>query len=217
ALLTSARPDVHLLPAISVRTPDVQAALLRFQAELTAAQRLDAPAPPRLDQTLPVDALAAAAVLATERFAADGDRTFRIAGAESARGRPANGWEQLVAAIDREASGDSSGELLRATIDAAEARDRRALAWTALRFWAALCRRRGAEDAHTAALARLRALLERWALSLPAADASSALERPDRARLLEPPSALEDDAARMVEVALALAHERDAAKLTSIA
>lgn len=219
ALLISARPDTHLLPAIEPRTGPVEAALLRFHAELYAARQSgDALPAPRLAADVPADVAIAAALLGVERFADLGRPAPRLAAASSIADRDLGGWQHLIAALDAEASGSSGERAGETARSAAEQRGNRALAWTALRFRAALCRRRGAHDEARDTERRMRALLESFALSLPQIDAQAAFERPDRAALLsEEPAGSADDARSLVEVALALAHDRDADSLTRTA
>src|SRR5262249_44822174 len=88
---------------------------------------------------------------------------------------------------------------------------------TALELRAALAARRGAASEQAAARARLAALLDAWAHTLPAAERAAALARPDRARVrraVAPPAA--PGLARLVEVAAALALERDTARLINL-
>jgi transcriptional regulator with GAF, ATPase, and Fis domain len=218
ALLVCARPDSHLLGPVEPRTGPVEAAVLRFRAELHAARRAgEAPATPRLAADVPDDALVAATILACERFADVNRLAPRIAGAAGVLGRDLGGWQLLLAALDAESAGSSGHRLAEAALTAARARTDHALEWTALRFRAALSRRRGASEQAAESERQMRALLQSWALTLPETDAAAALARPDRAALSETPSVATDDARRLVDVALALAHERDVSRLTQVA
>jgi transcriptional regulator with GAF, ATPase, and Fis domain len=218
ALLVCARPDAHLLPPVSPRTGPVEAAILRFRAELWAARGSgEMPALPRLAADVPDDVIAAIAIIACERFTDVSRLAPRIAGAASVQGRDAGGWELLLAALDAESAGSSGHPLAETVLGVAHGRGDRALEWTALRFRAALSRRRGASHEALDSERQMRSLLQSWLLSLPETDAAAALARPDRAALSESPPVAGDDARRLVDVALALAHEHDPSRLTQIA
>jgi GAF domain-containing protein len=218
ALLVCARPDAHLLGAVEPRTGPVEAAILRFHAELHAAQQSgEIPSLPRLAAEVPDDAAVAVALIACERFADLNRLAPRIAGAASVQARELGGWQLLLAALDSESRGASGHRLAKAALEAALERSDRALEWTALRFLAALSRRRGASDQAADSECQMRALLQSWVLTLPETDAAAALARPDRMALSQKPAAVADDARRLVDVALALAHEHDVSRLTELA
>jgi transcriptional regulator with GAF, ATPase, and Fis domain len=227
ALLVSSKPNRSLLAldraAAAVQTPRLNAALARFETELAAAHGPDL-APPSAVEPLaadsPADAIAAAVLVAVMRSADAHGAPPRIAGAQSVIGRDdAGGWPKLVAAIEAEAAGASGLPAIDAALAIGQAEAARAVIWTALALRASLAARRGAGDEQRRSLDRMRALVESWALELGRLDALSALARPDRARVeaRETPSPDVKTANGLVDVALALARERDVERLAQIA
>jgi transcriptional regulator with GAF, ATPase, and Fis domain len=140
-----------------------------------------------------------------------------------------DGWEALVEALAVEAGDAGDAQLAgnaQHAIDAAirrgEERGNRSVVAAALALAAALGARHGAAGVARGARERLAVLVRAWADTLAAAERGAALARPDRAALLGAPSAAgpaarERARARLVEVAIALAQERDVARLCDLA
>ncbi len=224
SLLLAAAPNAMLLAttpsADALAHPRVAVEYARFQAELALATGAAcAAAPPRLAESSPVETIATAALTTLARFVDPRAHLPRIIGAPSIAARAdARGWQHLVTSLDAEASGASGwAELDRAMAGGQEGG--RALEWAALTMRMAFCERRGAASEEQAARSQLAAMLERWALSLPPADAASALARPDRQKLLEPRTsgAAAASLARLVDVTLAMAQEREVDRLVNFA
>jgi transcriptional regulator with GAF, ATPase, and Fis domain len=225
ALLTSSDPLIRPSSRAAHDCGDtVRAAFQRLDAEIaSAAGASELPEIPSLRADSPVDALAAAAIIGTLRLSDPSRKLQRIPGA-SAMARPAdaNGWRDLIEAIEREASGASGMPAVERALLGAKRDDNRALLWTALDLRATLCGRRGAHGEELATRERMRRLVEGWALWLPLSEATAALSRPDRARLCVTvergaPTPSLDTSSRLVEVALALEQERDINRLIDLA
>jgi serine/threonine-protein kinase PknK len=227
ALLTNSEPTALSLPARVIdgenRANDrLDAALQRLEVELLAAG--DAPRPPPELAPLaagdPVDRVAAHAIAGVLRLR----RGQRLTATRRAEGASletdALGWEHVVAALDAEARGRSGIEPLEAAIARGEREGRRALLWTALELRALLSERRSAEAESLASRRRMRALVESWALGLPATDATSAMARPDRKRLgnLEGQSRESSEASsELIGAVLAISQERNTERLVELA
>jgi len=225
-LLSGGDPRVHpSRPSVGDTTDrELAAAVLRFDAEIAAAFGATSsalPEIPSLEDDSPVDAIAAAAIVGSLRLADGARKPRRIPGAGAiARRDDASGWHDLVAALDIEADGGSGMVAVDRALVAGDREQHRALLWTALGIRALLCERRGARSEARATRERMRALMETWAIGLPASEAIAALARPDRAAISgaeasgAPGGAV---ASRMVDIALALGQERDVARLIDLA
>jgi DNA-binding NtrC family response regulator len=227
ALLTSSEPAALSLPARELGTETtsnalLEAALQRLEMELVAAGGELETVPEIAPVTAgdPVDRIAALAISGAVRLR----RGQRLVVTLRAEGGPfeadAFGWEHVVGALDAEARGRSGIELLERAIERGEREGRRALLWTALELRALLCERRSADAEALASFRRMRGLVERWALGLPATDAASALSRPDRKRLgnLDGPSRETSAAsAELVEAVLSISQERNTERLVDLA
>jgi len=230
ALLVTSEPSVNLLretmkPGDS-RTPAATAARARFLAEVASASET-AIAPvdewPSLQPTTTTDAVAAVAILGTLLLGDPSRIRKRIVQPSTPLLGVADhgGWEHLIAALHAEAQGLSGWQELDRALSRAEREGRIALLWTTLCARLALCERRGAHAARDSVRIRQRTVLEQWALGLPAADAQSALRRPDRvACQLSAMSRTNTSAAgeqRLLETALALAEQRDPERVSEMA
>jgi transcriptional regulator with GAF, ATPase, and Fis domain len=237
SLLISPEPSARLLPS-SVRRPQLGgpalgAAIARFELELAAACRRapgatvpESPWPelPPLTADSPLDLVAAAALAAVLRFEDAGPAAAPATGASSPPATTEDrgaGWRHLVEAAGVEARGGDGLPAIDGACRVADHEGNRALLWTALQLRAAVSGRRGDQAEQAAARARLVGLLETWESTLPPAEAPSARLRPDRARARAWSSggatAAPLPSARLIDVALMLAQERDVARLVDLA
>ncbi len=225
ALLTASVPRGPLVP-LGRHGGDggaqVRAATLRWAVEVAAASESVSALPELtpLDRESPVDLVVASALAGVLRFEDTSRRAQGVAGGRHLVGREdATGWIHLVESLEAEAQGQSGIAMVDLAIRGAEADQNRSLLWAALRLRASLGNRRGAHLEVVAARDRMRRLVEAWALTLPAADAASALSRPDRARIAAPEANadLTGIFSQLIDVALALEQERDSQRLVEIA
>jgi DNA-binding NtrC family response regulator len=226
ALLASSDPSARP-PIAAVHdggNPALAAALRRFETESAAAAGAPSLLPeiPVLQADSPIDLIAATAIAAALRLTDPSRKPHRIAGAATVTAREdAGGWQDLIEALDAEASGASGMPAVDRALATCERDHRHALAWTALGLRATLCSRRGARSEERAMRERMRRLVEGWAIMLPGPDALAALARPDRAALYQTDDAaggaLATTSSRLVDVALALEQERSIEKLIDLA
>jgi serine/threonine-protein kinase PknK len=225
ALVTGADPVVRR--EVGAQAADhtvLSGAAKRLEAEIAAATGAVATLPeiPPLEAHSPVDLIAAAAIAGTLLLGDPSRKPHRIAGAAAVKERTdAVGWHNLIAALECEALGGSGMPAVDRALVAADLEPSCALQWTAFGLRATFCSRRGALSEERATRDRMRHLIESWAITLPGADASAALSRPDRAALYstdeQTGAATARVSARLIEVALALEQERDIDKLTELA
>jgi DNA-binding NtrC family response regulator len=225
-LLISAHPAelVPSTPELGARfhgDVKLQAALERLEAELSLAGVL--PAREReslaLETGEPADRVAAVAIASVARLKDSGRLPYGFASDARTQEPGEPGWESLISAVGAEARGRSGIECVEQVISLGEREGRLALLWTALELRALLCERRSADDEALETRKRMRSLVQRWALTLPATDSTSALARPDRAalRLLDARPADRRTPTLLTEVGLALSQERDPHRLMELA
>jgi serine/threonine-protein kinase PknK len=225
SLLTCSDPraDLLLSPGMSPAVTEdavVTAARERFDAELASACRS---VPEREPQALAhADSMDGVATLALHRIRQLRMRPTAIGSrsrASSVDPGDTSGWHQLLAGAEAELSGASGAGAIARALAVAERDGLLSLRWAALELKLACCERRGASSEARDVRRLLRELAEAWALTLPEADALSALSRPDRAEFVrhdsrEPTTLL---ASTLVDVAARMAHERDTARLVDLA
>lgn len=222
ALIGSPEP-AHIQVAAPADSGDAQlsAALLRFEAERAAAQLApgERAALPVLTAEAPPDLLAATVLRLLERLQAPERENVKLRLASELVAASGLGYLGLLRAWYAESSGQSGLPLCESVLREASDQGNRELAWTALRLRAVLCERRELMTEQAATLQKQRALIEEWAATLPPVDAAGALRRPDRARLLTKPaeSRAAGVQARLIEVSLALAQEREQQALVDLA
>ena len=192
--------------------------MLRAEIALASGEPCDA-AVPELPPACTKDAIVAAALVALARFVDPKATPLLVAGANDVASREdARGFQHLVMALDAEARGESGLPMLERALAEAARRGSRALEHAALRMREAACARRGAAGEEQKARANIVAMTESWILGLGPADAASALARPDRRRLMEPRTLVAAASLeRIVDVALALAQERNVERLANLA
>lgn len=214
---------VSALPASAIPKAPPGAALfmhtmLRAEAALASGEPTDA-AVPELGAACSKDAIIAAALVALARFVDPKATPLLVSNASDVATREdARGFQHLVVALAAEARGESGLPILERAFAEATKRGSRALEYAALRMREAACARRGAASEEQATRAKLVAMTESWILGLGPVDAASALARPDRRRLLTPRDAVAAASLeRIVDVALALAQERNVDRLANLA
>jgi transcriptional regulator with GAF, ATPase, and Fis domain len=211
-----------LLVSLPSAIPPAQAGfvhtMLRAEIALASGEPTDA-AVPELSLTCSKDAIIAAALVALARFVDPKATPLIITGAKDVASREdARGYQHLVVALDAEARGESGLPMLERALAVATERGSRALEHAALRMREAACARRGAASEEQATRAKIIAMTESWILALGPTDAASAAARPDRRRLTEPRGvASAASLERIVDVALALAQERNVDRLANLA
>jgi DNA-binding NtrC family response regulator len=226
ALLTSAEPAqlARALPDLrrgfegSIK---LQAAIERLEAELALARAVSVPTSeaPTLGADEPRDRIAAVAIAAVARLKDSGRLPYGWASEACVRQQAVGGWEHLISALGAEARGQSGIDCTERALAFSESEGRLALRWTALELRALLCARRGADDEALETRKRMRSVVQRWVLTLPATDSASALARPDRAalRMLDSQTVEAPSSTLLTEAALALSQERDPNRLMEIA
>ncbi len=233
ALLVTSEPSATLLHETHATVqpgdspaPAATAARARFLAEVASANNAATTSIdewPSFHPKISTDAVAAAAILGTLLLRDPSRIRKRIAQPSSLHLGLAEheGWGHLIAALNAEAHGSSGWQELDRALSKAEREGRTALLWTTLCARLALCERRGAHAERDAVRMRQRALLEHWALGLPATDAQSALRRPDRVACLlsDAPQTNNPEpwGQRLLETALALAEQRDTERVCEMA